>query len=79
MIFFAAMPGMNLGGMGIPYSAVPMSAAPMSALSYSSMFANVGDPHHIAQAIFRAVSIDVSVNVFWRKCCIFVKYTTYCD
>jgi len=61
---FAAMPGMNPGGVGMQYSPVPMSAAPMSALSYSSVFGNVGNPHQIAQAIFRAVSINVSVNVF---------------
>ena len=47
-----AMPEMNQTAAGMPYS-----QAPMSALSYSAMFANL-DPHHIAQTIFRAVSID---------------------
>jgi len=61
----AAMPGMHPGGIGMQYSAVPMSAAPMSAaaLSYSAMFAKFGDPHQIAQAIFRAVSIGVDLFV----------------
>jgi len=63
VIIYAAMPGMQLGNIGMQYSSAPMSVTPMSALQYSSMFANVQNPHQIAQAIFQAVSIGVSVIV----------------
>jgi len=73
----SAMPEMHPGGIGMQYSAVPMSAQPVPGVSYSSMFANIGDPHQIAQAIFRAVSIDVSAAILLRKCCAIVKYMYY--